>query len=95
MMITSIQTSDAKTSQEILLSVTTSLLKFLCFPLCCIYGTCLLHLRYITIQPVDQVVGLVVMDEPRPTGRTPENASSGSSSSDKAAHRRFCMSIHK
>lgn len=35
-------------------------------------------------KPADQVVGLVVIDEPRPTGRTPEKESSGSSSSERA-----------
>lgn len=39
-------------------------------------------------KPADQVVGLVVIDEPRPTGRTPEKESSGSSSSERAAQQR-------
>lgn len=53
-------------------------------------------LTYITLQAkfVDHVVGLVVIDEPRPTGTTPEKASSGSSSSDRAAHHQsFHVSI--
>lgn len=46
-------------------------------------------------KPADQVVGLVVIDEPRPTGRTPEKESSGSSSSERAAHQRdLSFSIH-
>lgn len=43
---------------------------------------------------VDHVVGLVVIDEPRPAGTTPEKVSSGSSSSDITAQQSFCILIN-
>lgn len=88
-LITSVQTSYAKalrkTTDEASFRNHEFDEVFLCLPLCRIVS--ITHLfTYITLQSksVDQVVGLVVIDDPRPTGRTPEKASSGSSSSDRA-----------